>query len=330
MRKAKGPHKKVPVPMATLVSEIPTTGSPSCHQDSSHPSCSMCGKREVEMLPSPFSEAERLCDGCMALIGLSGSKRKATRQFASDSLPERHKKPRIKGKKTNSRTSLKDTKVIKKDRKRKKTKEFQEDLHILSRKIVTYHSDFVLHPNLSVHVKDAAGDYWPGTILKVEKGKVLIHYYGWADGFDEWLDSESKRIQVFHVDVSSNVRNQDQQPHMSPRRLEKDIEKVPVTPESTVRLSVQTITPPASPKELEENTNPYHIGQTVFVSHDKFFAPGTIVNTKPKECLVSYLGWTNITQEWVDVDDVTLLETNHVGSSSTKVFPIDVEVKEEG
>jgi hypothetical protein len=265
----------------------------------------------------------------MALIGLSGSKRKATRQFASDSLPERHKKPKIKGKKSNSRTSLRGPKGTKKERKPKKTKEFQDDLHISSRKIVTYHSGFVLHPHLSVHVKDAAGDYWPGTILKVEKGKVLIHYYGWADSFDEWMDSESQRIQVFNTVANNEEMSPDLQIQLSPIDANKSTKAIPVTPNHLVPLNVQTITPPASPKAPIGDSNPYHIGQTVFVCHNRFFAPGSILETKPSECLVSYLGWTSRTQEWVHVDDVTLLETNQVSKNTKKVLLIDVEAEEE-
>lgn len=37
---------------------------------------------------------------------------------------------------------------------------------------------------------ESTGSWYPGKILKVEDGRYYVHYDGWSDGFDEWVEAD--------------------------------------------------------------------------------------------------------------------------------------------
>lgn len=37
---------------------------------------------------------------------------------------------------------------------------------------------------------ESAGSWYPGKVLKVEDDRFYVHYDGWSDGFDEWVEAD--------------------------------------------------------------------------------------------------------------------------------------------
>jgi len=56
-----------------------------------------------------------------------------------------------------------------------------------------------------VDVQDAARQWLEGQVREVREGKVLVHYLGWPQSWDEWLSTSSLRIQFFRLKTCQSL-----------------------------------------------------------------------------------------------------------------------------
>ncbi|PWA00245.1 hypothetical protein BB558_003706 [Smittium angustum] len=62
-------------------------------------------------------------------------------------------------------------------------------------------------PGAKVNVRETKNSLHKGMIKAFEKGKVLVHYCGWDKTYDQWLDSDSKRLLPYE-NLSSDCNRQ--------------------------------------------------------------------------------------------------------------------------
>jgi SAM-dependent methyltransferase len=78
------------------------------------------------------------------------------------------------------------------------------------------------YPGRLVTVLDKQGTPWSARMLQLEKGRILIHYDDWDSIYDEWIDSDSQRIQARIGEVPENEKSTFQFPDL------EDVEEKPI------------------------------------------------------------------------------------------------------
>ena len=89
-------------------------------------------------------------------------------------------------------------------------------------------------------VKDTVGQWLEGQVIQVEGDSVFVHYIGWPERWDEWIHTESERLQVFRTKTTQTLGALPRSP-------------IPATPPSTNMEVINELT-------LAENANNYVTG----------------------------------------------------------------------
>ena len=50
-----------------------------------------------------------------------------------------------------------------------------------------------------IDCKDTMGDWYESVVLDVKDNQVLIHYEGWPNVWDEWIDKSSSRLAPYRT-----------------------------------------------------------------------------------------------------------------------------------
>jgi len=66
-------------------------------------------------------------------------------------------------------------------------------------------SDRVLHLHDYVDVRDTANNWLCAQIIQCDGPKVLVHYEGWPDRWNEWIDVFDKRIRNLNTYTSKDI-----------------------------------------------------------------------------------------------------------------------------
>jgi hypothetical protein len=53
---------------------------------------------------------------------------------------------------------------------------------------------YPLKPGDQFDCQDSINKWYPASVVEVKKSQVLVHYDGWDDRWDEWMDEKSDRI----------------------------------------------------------------------------------------------------------------------------------------
>ncbi|KNC99570.1 uncharacterized protein SPPG_04959 [Spizellomyces punctatus DAOM BR117] len=118
-------------------------------------------------------------------------------QFFASCLPSFFSQDLVKKKKKVSRKSIKGRKSSSAN---ERDDDFLEPVIlppiINSRKLALPANCPAFHIDAIVEVRDGAKTWWPGRVVTVQSGKVCVHYDGWGDQYDEWIDCESQRIRL--------------------------------------------------------------------------------------------------------------------------------------
>ena len=83
---------------------------------------------------------------------------------------------------------------------------YQEYSSLRLQTALTHNMDIVPFPiGTDILVLDQARQLWPATITQIEGSKRMVHYEGWGSEYDEWIDADSKRLQMKQADTSHVV-----------------------------------------------------------------------------------------------------------------------------
>jgi hypothetical protein len=151
------------------------------------------------------------------------------------------------------------------------TKKINTNRRVSSRKFLSFDSDAVFHPGLYLHIKDKSKYHFPAIVIKVEFGKILVHFLGWGVETDEWIDSNSKRIVV--SDSQSQHQNTE---------IQKESKKIPASS---------------------------LIGKEYLVSDTKlFYYTARVISTLDNKIEIEYDHWCNKSNEWLESNDDRIYE----------------------
>ena len=56
-----------------------------------------------------------------------------------------------------------------------------------------------------VDVKDTINEWLEAQVIDVKDNKAFIHYNGWGNRWDEWINMDSDRIQIFRSHTTQNT-----------------------------------------------------------------------------------------------------------------------------
>ena len=163
--------------------------------------------------------------------------------------------------------------------------------------------------NRKVDIRDSAGNYWPASMIQLEKGRILCRYDGWGSEFDEWIDSDSKRL--LHHDLTEQVKKRGKKSKdvmdvsnieiVSSRKFKKEAD--PSHPNTGKQLY--------SEKSLEKRRKRNALklrDMCTLGAHVEIFGPNgwqraVIVKKTPFRIQVEYtFGWMNEMKEWVPIN----------------------------
>jgi len=71
--------------------------------------------------------------------------------------------------------------------------------HSVTKRVVFPHPR-VLYPKIGARIDclDACDKWYPSTVVEVNRYLLKVHYDGWSESFDEWIDRDSYRIAPLH------------------------------------------------------------------------------------------------------------------------------------
>lgn len=59
-----------------------------------------------------------------------------------------------------------------------------------------------------IDVKDTINQWLEAQVIDVQNNKAYIHYYGWGNRWDEWIDMNSERIKPFRTHtIQTSLKN---------------------------------------------------------------------------------------------------------------------------
>ena len=56
-----------------------------------------------------------------------------------------------------------------------------------------------------IDVKDTINEWLEAQVIDVKDNKAFIHYNGWGNRWDEWINMDSDRIQIFRSHTTQNT-----------------------------------------------------------------------------------------------------------------------------